>query len=194
MLTESEVRGMKVAELKAELAKLDLPQGGKKDELIERLLQHMATAGSSARETKKTAVHAEPAAPAASATAPSPILVDDETARRLARAARFGIDPVEPPKSSSKPAKPEKASAVLAADPSLRSPEAIKRRIERFGVVEPEKRAGKPAATGSPAAVPVDYEQLKARQERFGVVTSSALAKSEMEEAKRRRLERFGGQ
>lgn len=199
MLTEADVRAMKVAELKAELVLLDLPLTGKKDELMERLLEHLASQPAETKQDTAVSPSSVPAVTSVGSTAavPSPILVDDEQARRLARASRFGIQPVEPTTAPQpKRAKPTKASALLASDPTLLAPDALQRRIERFGVVQPDAKRSKQAGGRTAVVVApveaVDYEQLKARQERFGVTTSALLAKSEMEEAKRRRMERFG--
>lgn len=65
-LTEADIRKLKVAELKTELSSRDLPQTGKKDELVQRLLDHMnaskATPAKAASPTKPVAVATDAAA------------------------------------------------------------------------------------------------------------------------------------
>jgi len=63
--------------------------------------------------------------------------------------------------------------------------EAIKKRQERFGVVEKEE---KPSKKQKMAAEPVDLEKLKARADRFGASTASALD-SEKKAARAARFE-----
>ncbi len=198
MTNEEDIRSMKVAELKIELAKYNLPQTGKKDELIERLLHHI-TSGS-AQNVSVT--------PVSSPIVPSPqqeeqqqetnsehpritSYEEDEATRRAARASRFGIPVVEP--SSSKKVGGDSHSSSLLSD------EARLRRIQRFGTVEPAvgKKVGgkgKSSSVLEVVAEQLDVERLKARQARFGVTTSEVLAKTETEEAKLRRMERFGTQ
>jgi hypothetical protein len=175
MLTEEAVRALKVVELKAELAKHGLVQTGKKDELIDRLIEFLAQqpAGSAAPPKPATAAGApapagpaqqKPAGPGAAPAVPSPAVhtrpaMEDEEARRRARAERFGLEPaavrhggsIPPPRA---PAAPEtmKASRTLQEDPSLNSPEARQRRIERFGAVQPEGRRAAEAQTEAEAA------------------------------------------
>lgn len=195
MPSEDEIRAMKVVDLKAELGKLGLPQTGKKDELIDRLLEHLNAVAMPSKVTS-------PGVPVA-APKPAPVqkvqgtatnvvsTVSEEEAQRLARAARFGIDPTNTTIT------PKKAS--FAVDPLLVSEEARQRRIERFGVVEPVSKKSKQSITHVPkvaigGVVGIEAEKLKERQQRFGVTTSKALVSQEMEEARRLRAERFGKQ
>lgn len=203
MTSEDEIRAMKVVDLKAELGKLGLPQTGKKDELIDRLLEHLAANSLPSKVTS-------PGMPVA-ALKPASVqkamvqgtttnvvsTVSEEEAQRLARAARFGIDPTRPVAT---PTSTPKSKASFAVDPLLVSEEARQRRIERFGVVEPVSKKSKQSPQHVPevkiggGVVGIEGEKLKERQQRFGVTTSKALVSQEMEEARRLRAERFGKQ
>merc|ERR1711887_80244 len=89
------------------------------------------------------------------------------------RAERFGI-------TSTETLKEQRAArfGIVSKD------EAIKKRQERFGVVEKEVKGKKGKKM---EAVPVDVEKIKARAERFGTTTSSALDS----EKRKARSERF---
>jgi len=219
MMTEDEIRGLKVVELKAKLAKYGLVQTGRKDELIDRLLENLnqnegQTAGNSAVPKQQPAAQTSVPSGAVNQTQQQATLqnsvalpANDEDARRLARASRFGITPVA--FSAPAPVKGQKtssgtqdikASKTLAADPSLNAPDARLRRIERFGVVEQpfgkkarQEPGSKMAKAVAVEGVEVDLESLKARQDRFGVTTSKVLAQTEAELARQRRMERFAG-
>src|SRR6267142_2362265 len=136
-----------------------------------------------ASETSKTS------APAADAP------VDDELEKRKARAARFGIALLEPPKTKTKsnltPAPASKAAqapdvrlalseSILVNDTSqLQDPEKLKARTQRFGIskVEQKEAAIVPAVRSNKkrgAAVveevdPEEQERRRKRAERFGI-------------------------
>lgn len=178
----ADFKKMKVAELKEELAKRDLPQTGKKDELIARLEAYQ----SQQQPTDDQPAAEPPAAPATapvSAPAPAPAVMEPapapaaepadsapQTAAELsdfekakaARAARFGIAYVptaakkDPPKSKERGGGrlPKKSGAERGGRPpkSETDVKAAEKRKERFNV-------------------PVDPEEearRKKRAERFG--------------------------
>lgn len=216
MLDEECVKAMKVVELKAELAKYGLPQTGKKDELVERLLDHLnsvpdgshpngnpvepAANTNNVAGDENTVVSAE----AAAALTPITSIMDDEESRRAARAARFGLShtPSTSTAAATASGKSKLKHISKEIDASQLSSEAKQRRIERFGLVSSSGTTTSPSSSNTKVskkalgggAVEVDWDRLKARQERFGSVTSTALARKEAEEARLRRLERFGKQ
>lgn len=180
---------MKVVELKAELAKAGLPVTGKKDELIERLLEHVQTLNPST--TSQSAPSAKPQitpVSAPQATAPSAAEHDDEVARRAARAARFGIPLDEETRKLQRMDRFGTASSSVAstldAKISKALPDGKRKHSHQKGSKSADKKIGD---------VDIDMAKLKERQARFGVVESKTLAKAEMDEAKARRLARFGG-
>lgn len=201
---EERLKHLKVVELKAELAQHGLVQTGKKDELLDRLMEFLNSRSSTAVATgPPSGTSAGEAAPAQQQQQkveehPPKItsLVEDEEARRRARAARFGIPVValDSGKSGN-------------ADAPAVSSDHKQHRIERFGVVEPASKKPKTPQVQKPqqppqqqpkksvleGAVDVDLEQLKARQERFGVTVSATLVSKEAQDAKQRRQDRFGG-
>ncbi|KAJ3184831.1 hypothetical protein HDU85_001510 [Gaertneriomyces sp. JEL0708] len=145
-----------------------------------------------------------------------------EEERRKARAARFGIPEVQPTPKSTKKAEPigngKSKTGRKELDPAAQ--EALRKRAERFGIpakkVEGESEVklkngagtgvAKPQASTATKAAPVgknvtpvvnlDPETIKKRQERFGIVNPEAakvVIRSEEEERKRKRAERFAG-
>lgn len=213
-LSADEIRSMKVVELKSELAKHGLPQTGKKDELIDRLLefiQSAPSAGAAAVGAVGASPTLEPQQQAQLIQQPQEqhhvitSVVDDEAAQRQARAARFGI-PVVVPQKDAKVV--EKLAEKSHIDTSLLSEEARLRRIQRFGVVETatsstpkDAKVGKKQQhhhhhkkqSSGDAGLPSTVEQMRAREARFGVTTSSTLTRIEAKEAMAKRQQRFGG-
>jgi len=98
---------------------------------------------------------------------------DEEFEKRKARAARFGIALVEPPKLKTKSTPGLPPKAVKAAE----DPEKLKARAERFGFTEPEQSgaATVAAVNNKKRATPVveevdldEQERRRKRAERFG--------------------------
>ncbi|KAI9005318.1 hypothetical protein BC832DRAFT_557006 [Gaertneriomyces semiglobifer] len=145
-----------------------------------------------------------------------------EEERRKARAARFGIPEVQPTPKTTKKAEPigngKPKPGRKELDPAAQ--EALRKRAERFGIpakkvegeseVKAKNGAGtggaKPQTSAATKATPLgknvapvvnlDPETIKKRQERFGIVNPDAakvLVRSEEEERKRKRAERFAG-
>ncbi|KAI0045942.1 hypothetical protein FA95DRAFT_1607315 [Auriscalpium vulgare] len=146
----------------------------------------------------KPASAAKPASPKkpvdppadASAATPAPP-VDDEEAKRIARAARFGI-PVVQPAAVKAPGKPKdlasapalgtkKATAPAASKPE--DAEQLKKRAERFGIKKAvaDAAASPPKTGGRKRAAPVEEtvdaeeaERRRKRAERFGSSAAKA--------------------
>lgn len=189
MLDEAAIKGMKVAELKGELHKLNLPQSGKKEELVARLLEASAISSSKIAGvandvdelgmTEAQAPHSPlsphpprsawlpSTTPIASGEAAPPMNTGNSFEERLAeRAARFNLPPSDR----------DRAMA----------------RRERFGSTPPD---GLPLKIKTLAGVEVDLFDLgrmKQRQERFGTTTSSTLMREDGETQRIKRLQKFG--
>ncbi|KAJ1973519.1 hypothetical protein H4R35_004077 [Dimargaris xerosporica] len=154
----TQIKRLKVTELRTHLEAAGLPTDGKKDELVARLLEHLG--GQASDESANpvangsTQSDAPPADQAESLGAPSQPLTskpstdtsaaailqcsDEERLRR--RAERFGL-PVKP-----------------VAEPSdLQDPEKIKKRMERFGTASVD---------------PAEEEKKRKRAERFGLLSN----------------------
>lgn len=174
-MDEAAIRQLKVAELKVELSKLNLPTTGKKDDLVARLLEALAnlplganadgsrSGPASPRPPQPTSPVPKPSSPLPRLASRSPFQApstlvaggDSEKSRRISRAMRFGSS---------------EASSVVD--------ERKKQRVERFGSMADDSA--------------MDTERLKVRQARFGETTSERLVRAEEEAAKARRLARFG--
>lgn len=191
---------MKVAELRGELQKLGLPTTGRKEELQTRLLEAMdkgdggeesapapATTGPRPAPTSPhpsgvpTTVAKSPASPVngvpASVPASAPLKPSSTaaTSQQLAeRAARFNLPPTEADRKRQRQERFGAAEGVPSTQPS---------------VPPPSKRLG--VSAGDREAILAE-ERLRARQERFGVVSHSRLETIEAAAQLARRQERFG--
>ncbi|XP_062517686.1 SAP domain-containing ribonucleoprotein-like isoform X2 [Corticium candelabrum] len=206
------LKKMKVADLKKELAKLGLSTKGLKPELLQRLEQHMheqaeedALIGNGANDelngeaggddagddNEETGVLQDKDSGDHSLGSKSVTHVSTETAgvvtaeeRRLARAKRFGGDISTKDK---KVARAIRFGISQAAGGNTLLPDKMKQRAERFGT---ENKSSSVAQSN------VD-ERIKKRQERFGIVVSSVKSsaskyKIDNSNKLKRRLEKFG--
>ena len=176
--TMTDFKKMKVAELKEELAKRDLPQTGKKDELIARLeasqSQPHATDDQPAADPPAAPAPAPAPAPVAPEPAPAPAAESADSApltaaelsdfekAKAARAARFGIEYI-PTAAKKDPPKPK----------------------ERGGGRPPKKSGAERG--GKPPKSEADVKAAEKRKERFNVPVDS-----EEEARRKKRAERFG--
>ncbi len=174
-LGEDAIRQMKVVDLKAELGALGLSTAGRKDELVERLLEAVAAGSRSASAPLSPGGAAAAAArplspPAAKAASPagsgpsgassSGAMSPVDPTNMASRASRFGLPATSP-----------------VASPAI-SPPAIlpPAKVAKIGVAD---------------ASLMDLARMRARQERFGVTVSSSLADLQVAEDKKKRAERF---
>jgi hypothetical protein len=145
------------------LSKHGLSVTGKKEELIERLVEFQAKPLEKAEESKP--VETQPTPQTQPQVTPTPasaveavvVLPTDEQERKKMRLMRFGGEMSEEEKK--------------------------RQRAERFGIV-----SNKVVKTSS--GIPIPVETLMKRKEKFGV-TSELQRKIEEEERKRKRMERF---
>ena len=102
----TDFKKLKVVELRAELAARNLPQTGKRDELIERLeefeFQHAMPTDSeqitASADTIETATEIEIQPAISPVIPPSQTAEEIEEEKRRQRALRFGLDPNQPVK------------------------------------------------------------------------------------------------
>ena len=178
------LKKLKVAELRDRLQELELPTAGKKEELIQRLVDFHSTAtdDGSIAELDDADLIAPPSA--TSGTSKQPEL-------NVTAAAPVAVI------SPTLPTTPSVAKAPAQVSSGLSEEEKRRLRAQRFGIpyVEPSAAKPKPAATAAvnkptkpaeptattsavnlkkvpvaPAPIAVDPEVLKKRQERFGPV------------------------
>lgn len=187
---------MKVVELKAQLAEAGLPVTGKKDELIERLLEHSKTLSPSAAKAAPAVAPAIGKPQSTPVMAPQPAVPaapeqDDEIARRAARAARFGIPLDEETRRLQRMDRFGTADSSIATTLEAKISKALPDGKGKKHHGPPSHPHGNKKG-GGVGGLEIDVEKLRERQARFGVVESKTLAQAEMDEAKARRLARFG--
>jgi len=141
-------------------------------------------------QSKVAPPKATPAArEAVKTSAPAPATpVDEELEKRKARAARFGIALVEPPKPKTKSAPapvPASAPKAESAAKAPLDPAKLKARAERFGIGESAQTgatpipsaSGKKRGAGLVEEVDVEeQERRRKRAERFGIPAVGAKA------------------
>ncbi|KAJ8592733.1 hypothetical protein M405DRAFT_859527 [Rhizopogon salebrosus TDB-379] len=105
---------------------------------------------------------AAPPPPVQSTSTETPTSIDEEAAKRKARAARFNIDYVEPKKSTQPRKKKEKISSVPPSDDT----DKLKARAERFGTSITKTSTRKRAAPVEQVD-PEEQERRRKRAERL---------------------------
>mmetsp|Transcript_19575 Transcript_19575/g.50562 ORF Transcript_19575/g.50562 Transcript_19575/m.50562 type:complete len:252 (+) Transcript_19575:47-802(+) len=194
--TAAELNKLKVADLKELLKARDLPMTGKKDELVQRLLEAEGGVAAPPQPAEPAASAAKPAeeAPPPQPSVPAPEPVAEAPAKPATdpTPAAPAQKPVAAPKTSQATAAAAEAGPAGAGAPAsqeLTEEERRKQRAARFGV---------PLVQHAPkgAADP----KVEERRKRFGVVEPEAgggrggkkqLSAEELEKIKKRQ-ERFG--
>jgi SAP domain-containing ribonucleoprotein len=184
----SELKKLKVTELRDELSKRGLDTKGVKDDLIQRL---------AAAIEGDTGPQEAVEAPAAETAAPEPVQVQVTAAPASVDAAPAPVTNPAPTETTA----PKTAGAALTED------EKQKLRAERFGIPatagagsaptidaaeELERRKKRAERFGLPLPIDASVEaaKKKARAERFGLAVP--VTKEEIEAKKKARAERFG--
>lgn len=161
-MDETAVRQLKVAELRTELQKLGLPTGGKKDELVARLLEALP---------KRVEEPAAPVKPKSGTVTPVPI--QDKMA---GRAARFGTSMPAP--AQDKMTERATRFGITTHNTVSDEDDRVKKRKERFGSVSEdffdiEKLRARQARFGIVTSSKLAKEDMNAqkvkRMQRFGL-------------------------
>lgn len=208
-MSGSDYSSWKVADLKAALKSKGLPVSGNKQDLIERLQASLLDDGDDLLDQDDSMTDE------AIQKAEEELKVTKSPAK-VVQASPVKADPVtsEPAVTEAAPDKENAGDATntspvkVVSKPSAEEVEAkIKARAERFGGFQSDEakklaRAAKfgtvtagAASNGSTkigGAPSADADTLKKRAERFGTNTSTSLKKMEVDEAIKRRQERFG--
>lgn len=211
----------KVADLKAQLKAKGLPVSGNKQDLIERLQSSLLDDGDdlldqddsmTAEAILKAEQELKVTAAAPKINRAGPVIAEAEPAEPVPVVTK---PDAKPPGKENDPANttPTKVRAVNAvtSPEAEQSDEKLKARADRFGGVQSDdaKKAARAARFGLGGgggggggaaggnkklgeAPAVDPDTLKKRAERFGGSVSSSLKNIEVQEAIKRRQERFG--
>ncbi|ORY33467.1 hypothetical protein BCR39DRAFT_520310 [Naematelia encephala] len=209
MSSEADLQKLKVTDLKELLAKHALPQTGKKDDLIKRLLDNKISADGGEEELTDPEPLAPPETSSAPAQPPTTDAAPSDTTSTLtpeqqalkARAERFGLafNPNPPSKPAPKPVStpaeaepkpaPTKAGAIDKAPLGI-SEETLAKRREKFGVVEKTTVA---STTKAAAASNGKKEATVVAKAPAPELTPEMAEKQAIEdEKKRKRAEKFG--
>ncbi|KDQ27852.1 hypothetical protein PLEOSDRAFT_1104526 [Pleurotus ostreatus PC15] len=215
---ESKLKALKVVDLRHILSKsaTAVPAKANKQELISRILASPAALAEYNNQHSPAPVDQteDLLAPPEEVDWNDELSVPAESATPLdtAPAAATPVAPQEPSTATAASQAAGVPNSVNPSEPATGDPdlEARRRRAERFGIplVEVKKKATAknatqkgPAKQAKAAPVPaIDPEKLKARQERFGLQTStpptaqkrSAPVDPVEEERRKKRAERFG--
>jgi len=206
-MSGSDYASWKVADLKAALKSKGLPVSGNKQDLIERLQASLLDDGDdlldqddsmteeailkAEEELKVTKATEKVAEPSPVKAAPTPVTSKPETPKAASDKENAGDT------TNTSPVKVKATEEEVEAK--------IKARAERFGGFQGDeaKKMARAAKFGTGAAATngssklggapsADIDTLKKRAERFGTSTSTSLKKVEVNEAIKRRQERFG--
>lgn len=207
-MSGSDYTSWKVADLKAALKSKGLPVSGNKQDLIERLQASLLDDGDdlldqddsmteeailkAEEELKVTKSPEKVAAASPAKAAPTPVTSKPETAKAASDKENAGDTTNTSPVKVVSKATEEEVEAKIKARAErfggFQSDEAKKlARAAKFGTGAATK--GSTKLGGAPSA---DLDTLKKRAERFGTNTSTSLKKMEVNEAIKRRQERFG--
>ncbi|TFL01542.1 hypothetical protein BDV98DRAFT_604248 [Pterulicium gracile] len=191
---ESRLKALKVADLKVYLQKAGLDTNGKKQDLVNRILENKSARDIFEPPTDATPEDQPAAAPApvpATSTPVSPAPAADPPRTPASAATQATPASVKAENAAAGSASPAAAPAVTeTGDEDL---EKRRKRAERFGIPLVEKSA----TNGSSNPTATD-ERKKARAERFGIPAVAGVKReqngevnAEEEERRRKRAERF---
>jgi SAP domain-containing protein len=220
--SQEALKKYRVADLKLLLQARGLSKEGRKDDLVKRLWEWaqaeeaLKLADEDFEESQVKKIEGVEKQPAESITAikkAAPVIeVPKQEPKKV-------VTPVSTVKESAVPLPSAKAVVSKEEDKRDSSQDKLQARKDRFGPVETEGAKAKARAerfgtvdeetkrqrreerfghdsSMSKSGKEVDEEMMKKmreRQARFGETTSKILARTEEQEAKRRRMERFGG-
>lgn len=190
MLNEEAIKQLKVTELKAELQQRGLPVSGRKDELQARLLEAIQVEGDAGTVDSNNNATNPPLPVSPSSTVPHYKVTSPKMTL-----------PVKtlPSSSHSEAVSPSSKPTGSSISVNNQEQERLTQRAARFNLPpsEEERRQQRTERFNSLSGEGgledcLAEERLRARQERFGVVTSSRLEHDEFETQKVKRLQRFG--
>jgi len=182
-----DLHSMKVVELKAELKQRKLPVSGTKAELIDRLEKYMTE-----HEGVEAVDEDELDKPVGKVEKPKEVVAEKKADSPKAPAglslAEEDEEPAKPEKTKSDEDKKQSRSARFGSIDAS-SDLALQKRAERFGTgnTNDNKKIQN--------NISADTDTLKKRADRFGIATDQAtksITKSEVDDKKKSRAERFG--
>lgn len=188
---------MKIADLKRELQLRGQKVSGNKQDLIQRLQQYLEEHEGAEVEDDDAAIFEEEEEEGEA--------VEEENEEKLEEESdppeKEDLAPAVEEEEQKNPLEEEKTVTEVKLSKDMTEEEKKAARAKKFGLKANElsdaarlenrsKRFGTQSACGSGS---VDTAKLKSRAERFGVVVSETLSKTDQEEKKLKRQQRFGG-